>query len=173
MNELPQAQLLTQSLAPTPYTVVIDTREQLHYGFAEPLKCPRGHKLCVQTTRGTLPSGDYSLLGFESCVAVERKSLADLYGTLGKGRARFARELGRLASYAFSCVVVEAEFSSVLGAPPARSRLNPRSVIASILAWQQRYIRTHWLFVPGRECGEAVTIRVLDRWWRDWAATQK
>ena len=56
--------------------VVVDTREQRPYRYPGSL-------------RGTLPSGDYSLLGLESLVAVERKEKADAYASLGRGRARF------------------------------------------------------------------------------------
>ena len=151
----------------TPYTIVIDTREQLGYQFAAPFTGPRKVQLAVQTIVCGLPTGDYSLLGFESQIAIERKSLSDLYSTLGQGRARFTRELERLAAMEFAAVVVEAEWSEILGNPPSRSELNPKTVLCSVVAWQQRYPRIHWWTVPGRSVGEAVTIRLLDRFWRE------
>lgn len=160
-------QPLAIPLTPTPYTVAIDTREQRPYLFTLPLRGLRGRYHNVQTTRLTLLQGDYSLAGLESSVAVERKSVADLFGTLGNGRARFVRELERLASYRFAAIVVESEWSTILASPPARSRLRPTTVFHSVAAWQQRYPNVHWWFVPGREFGEAVTIRLLDRFWRD------
>lgn len=154
------------ALTPSPFTITVDTREQTPYTFASPLRVGR-HTYTVRHATGTLTSGDYSLAGHEHAVAVERKSLADLYGTLGKGRARFVRELERLAAYTFAAVVVEAELSTVMGSPPTRSRLSPVSVVASIVAWQQRHPRIHWWFVPGRAVGEAITARILERYWRE------
>ena len=55
---------------PDNLTVIVDTREQL------PLE------LSMCTIRGTLPTGDYSILGFEEYVVVERKSLPDLIGCM-------------------------------------------------------------------------------------------
>jgi DNA excision repair protein ERCC-4 len=149
--------------------VVIDTREQAAYSFAS-LKadiCDGGGPLVITSRRGTLRSGDYSLRGYERRVAVERKSLADLYGTLGKGRDRFERELRRLAGFQFAAVVVEAELSEILSSPPPRSKLSPKSVYRSILAWQQRYPAVHWWFVPGRAMGETTTFRILERFFKE------
>lgn len=100
--------------------VVIDTREQKPFGF-DGLRCDvadGGGPLTVPTVRGTLKSGDYSLLGYETAVAVERKSLDDLYGTLGQGRERFERELVRLSSYRFAAVVIEGDWRAILGTYP-------------------------------------------------------
>jgi len=55
--------------------VVIDTREQLPYEFEDSI------------TR-TLQTGDYSIFGYEDQVTVERKTKADAYGTIGRGRTR-------------------------------------------------------------------------------------
>jgi ERCC4-type nuclease len=43
--------------------------------------------------------------GFADQIAVERKSLADLFGTLGQGRERFERELVRLSAHQYAAVV--------------------------------------------------------------------
>jgi ERCC4-type nuclease len=161
---------MTPTLIPTPYTVVIDTREQLGYTFAQPLKQGRG-LLAVQTTTAGLQSGDYSLAGFEDRVAIERKSMSDAFGTFGQGRARFVRELERLAAYDFAAVVVEAEWSTIWMQPPARARLKPKSIACSVVAWQMRFPRVHWHFLPGREVAEAFTITILDRFWREQHAT--
>jgi hypothetical protein len=99
-------------------------------------------------------------------VAIERKSLADLYSTLGQGRQRFARELERLNGYEFTAVVVEAEWSVVIGSPPAYSQLLPKTVYRSVIAWQVRYPKVHWWFVPGRDFAEVTTFRLLERYWK-------
>ena len=74
---------------------VIDTREQL------PLELP------LRSITGTLPTGDYSVSGFEDLICVERKSLPDLIGCMTSGRTRFEKELQRMKAYDARCVVVE------------------------------------------------------------------
>ena len=51
--------------------IIIDSREQRPFDFLS----QNGD---IETERGTLDTGDYSVAGLESRVAVERKSLADL-----------------------------------------------------------------------------------------------
>lgn len=152
-----------------PVPVIADTREQQPYEFAG-LKADRrqgGGPLVVEVRRGTLPTGDYSLDGFTAQVAVERKSLNDLYHTLSQGRERFERELARLNEMRTARVIVEAEWSVILGDPPPFSKLVPKTVYRSVLAWMERFPRVHWLPVPGRAFAEVTTLRVLERFLRE------
>jgi len=104
--------------------IAIDTREQKPYGF-DPTR--------VSTVRCALPAGDYSLAGRETVVAIERKSLEDFVSTTIHARARFARELQRMAAYDFACVVVEASLEDVL-AHRYRSAAHPNAVIGAALS---------------------------------------
>jgi len=112
----------SRALAPIAFggVVVIDTREQCPYAFRGLVSDARTgrHPLIVPTVVAGLPSGDYSLQGFESRIAVERKSLADLFNTLGQNRGRFQRELERLAQLNYAAVVIEGDWRSILGAWP-------------------------------------------------------
>ncbi len=150
-----------------PVAVLIDTREQLSYTFAgfHADKKEGGHPLLVETRRVTLKEGDYSLDGYAGRIAVERKSLADFFNTLGQGRERFEAELARLSRLQFAAVVVEAEWSTILYEPPQHSQLNPKTVSRSVIAWQQRHPTVHWWMVPDRRHGEAWTFRILKRFW--------
>lgn len=154
--------------------VVVDTREQLPFSFAG-MHCDGidgGCPLTVPTVRGTLASGDYSLKGFEARVAIERKSLADWYGTLGKGRARFERELERLTQYEFAAVLIEASLTDIATNPPARSELSPKTVYRSMIAWTVRYpIR----FIPCdcRRLAEVTTFRLLERFLKECPSTEE
>jgi ERCC4-type nuclease len=57
--------------------IVIDTREQTPLSFAR-----------LQTVRGTLNTGDYSVAGLEKLFSVERKTVADLVGCCAGRRTR-------------------------------------------------------------------------------------
>lgn len=151
-----------------PFVVVVDGRETLPYRFEGLQSGARdGHaRLDVRWQWGSLKSGDYSILGHEDRVAVERKSVSDLFSTLGHGRERFEREHERLAALDFAAVVVEGTWERILSSPPERSALNVRSVIGTAIAWSQRY-GVHWWAVDGRRAAEVLTFRMLERWWRD------
>jgi len=159
----------TSEIVTSPFTVVIDTREQTPYMFAD-LRCDQregGGPLSVLIARAGLDTGDYSVVGYEKIVAIERKSLADLFHTLGQDRERFERELERLSSYETARVLVEAEWSEILNSPPQHSQLLPKTVWRSVIAWQERYPRIHWLMVPGRAFGEMAVYRILERAWKE------
>ncbi len=104
--------------------VVIDTREQQPYQF-DPAH--------VTTARRALPVGDYSLEGYETAMAIERKSLEDFVGSVIASRERFARELRALAEYDLGCVVVEGSLEDVL-ARRYRSGAHPNSVFGAVLS---------------------------------------
>jgi len=112
------------ALPTEPVPVVIDTREQEPYGF---------DRSRVTPVRRSLPAGDYSLVGHETAIAIERKSLEDFVATSTRGRERFARELRTLAAYDFACVVVEASFDDVV-AHRYRSDAHPNAVFGAILS---------------------------------------
>ena len=131
--------------------VVIDSREQLPYEFEDSI------------TR-TLQTGDYSLFGYEDQITVERKTKADAYGTIGKGRTRFIKELERLREIDYSAIVVEASLSNFVE-PPRFSQLNPKSAINSLLAWSIRY-GVHVYFADNRVMGNLLTLRILERYWK-------
>jgi len=121
----------------------------------------------VKTQSIGLKSGDYSIVGHEDEISIERKSLDDLYGTLTHGRERFERELERLQSMKFSAVVVEASWTVICNRPPEYSRVAPKSIYRSILAYKQRYRLTHWEMCDTRRFAEITTYRILERFWTD------
>lgn len=156
-----------------PRAIVVDTREQLPFSFGglrADVSYGAGNSatLIIELVTGTLAAGDYSLWGFTDQVAIERKSIADLFGTLSQGRDRFVRELERMQdTLQFAAVVVEADWSEILNRPPLYSELPPKIVHRSVLAWQQRYPRVHWWMMPDRRLAEVTTFRILERFWRD------
>lgn len=160
------------AVAVAPFTVVIDTREQLPWAFDTiPADAHQGGAgagyIVVPKVVEALGAGDYSIVGYETRVAVERKSLADCFSTIGQGRDRFERELARLAGMDFAAVIVEEELSTILTNPPAYSQLSPKTITRSVQAWQQRYPRVHWMFLPGRRAGMLWGYRVLERYHKE------
>jgi ERCC4-type nuclease len=81
--------------------IIIDTREQTPWAFPP----------FVQTTVGTLKTGDYALEGDEGGFVIERKSLNDFLCTISTGWPRFSAELNRAAELERFVIVVEGSFS--------------------------------------------------------------
>ena len=157
-----------------PFRIVVDTREQFPYDFSRipPRGKDGGKFLTIPTVRSGLESGDYSIEGFEGRVAIERKSLEDLYSTLGDGRERFEREFERLSTYDFAAVVIEANIQEIWRPEETRgstwrSRLNPKSVEGTIVAWSVRYPRVHWWPMGTRRASEIRTFWALERFWEE------
>ena len=136
---------------------LIDTREELAYALA-----PMGSE------RASLATGDYSVRGLESVVALERKSLPDLISCIGTERARFERELMRLLAFPVRGVIVEASWAD-LETGDWRSRITPAAATGSVLGWMASGIP--FLLCGSREAAQAATVRLLygaaRRRWRE------
>lgn len=139
--------------------IIRDTREKAGYHFFD-------IHPDIRVIEDTLNTGDYSIMGYEDEITIERKSLEDAYNTFGKGRVRFENELNRMKDYKFAAVMIEADWSTILRSPPFRSAMNPKAVYASVLAWVQRY-RVHFFTCPNRAFSERTTYRLLERFWID------
>jgi DNA excision repair protein ERCC-4 len=115
--------------------LIQDSREQLGYGplFKSPY-----------IIEG-LPVGDYSVAGLQDRIAIERKSIEDLVGSLTHGRERFERELSKGRTYQFFAVVVEGSAQSILRGDYGPSRANPAAIWESIAAFTTRYCPFHFL----------------------------
>ena len=127
--------------------IVIDSREQAPFDFSPFPDC--------EAIRGTLATGDYSVYGFASEIAVERKSLDDLIGCLTHDRERFRRELERLRGYSSAMIVVEAPFDS-LRRGMYRSQMNPLAAVESVFCFMQKY-RIPFFFADNRAEGAFAT----------------
>lgn len=172
-----------------PFQIVIDSREKRPFSFdGLRANADLGHRpISVEKVVTGIPSGDYTVrmmvdlgglvvpVDWSHRIAVERKSLADLFGTILDDRDRFEKELARLDQLQFAAVVVEGQLSDVLSYITPGPVKTPHDVRAtrvdrSILAWQQRFPRVHWRFEPGRARAEEVTFRILERAYRNWSA---
>jgi DNA excision repair protein ERCC-4 len=128
-------------------TFVVDSREQQPYSFDPRL---------VQVVRAPLPAGDYSLLGFENRVSIERKSLPDLVATLFHARERFRRELLRMQQLQLGMVVVEANLEDVmLGRYP--NAVHPNALLGAVVAVHVEY-RVPVMFLASRQ----VAVRFVE-----------
>lgn len=139
--------------------ILADSREQRAYAFGGP-------KYDATVERVALPSGDYSLPGFEDRCSIERKELGDLVSCLmGSNRTRFEKELTRLRPYECKAVVVEASMQDVRDGN-YRSEMKPHAVLQSVLTFQVRY-GVPFIWCGSREGAEYVTYWTLAKYARE------
>jgi len=132
--------------------IKIDSREQKPYEFEN-------------SEVGPIPVGDYSLVGLENHIAVERKTLDDLIGCLTAGRDRFERELFKGRSLDYFCLVIECSLSDLANGN-YRSQMGPKSAVQSLLAFSIRY-RLPVFFCENRKYGQRVTESLLCKYARE------
>jgi hypothetical protein len=127
--------------------IVVDTRERYAWKFS--------HQQAT-TTQRALPVGDYgSFVDDELVAVVERKSLADLAGSLTSGR--LAYRLADLAGMPRAALVVEDRYSSVFKLDHVRPAL-----VAEMLAeCQVRWPSVPILFLENRTLAQEWTYRFL------------
>lgn len=108
---------------PSPkYTVVRDTKEQIGWDF--PLS-----DSCAGVVDFKLETGDYSLLGYETIVSIERKrNVAEI--AMNINESRFPRFIERLSKFKYKFIVCEFSLSDVLDWPNGAGL--PRDVVSQI-----------------------------------------
>ncbi|MFH2000494.1 MAG: ERCC4 domain-containing protein [Planctomycetota bacterium] len=104
--------------------LVVDTREQLPFEFRDS---------GIHVVHQALPAGDYSILGYEDQVAVERKTLDDFASTVIRSRERFHRELKRFQEYKAACIVVEGSMGDLLQRK-YKSYAHPQSIFGAMIS---------------------------------------
>ena len=133
--------------------LITDSREQRPYQFE------------TQSEVGALAIGDYSIVGLENYVAIERKTVDDLIGCLTTDRDRFERELHRGRALDYFALVIEATLSDLANGE-YRSKMNPKSAVQSLLAFSIRY-RLPIFFAENRQYAQRVTESLLLKYGRE------
>ena len=139
-------------------TAIADTREQQPWSFSR-----------IQLEPGTLATGDYSLSGpLGSQVAIERKSLPDLVGVVGRDRERFERELVRMMAYPTRAIICEATWAEI-DAGQWRGKVTVPMVRESLASWISRGIPVVMAGTPSRAAflAESILIKVAQHRYRE------
>lgn len=127
--------------------ITVDSHERYGYTFADRQ---------VQVVRGGLAAGDYGLLRHGTLLAtVERKSLADLVGTLTSGRLKY--QLADLAAVPRAAVVVEDRYSGVF----KLDRVRPAVVADGLAECQVAWPTVPIVFCETRKLAQEWTYRFL------------
>jgi hypothetical protein len=113
-------------------TVVIDSAEHMGYRFE------RFTNWFAGSVRKRLKVGDYTVLGLEEEVAVERKTVPDLVNSIIQDRKDFIEKCERLSTFRKKCLVIEGSLSLVK-TPYDETQAHPNAVLGSLLAAQERW----------------------------------
>lgn len=156
-----------------------DTREPCEENdppnaWFQPCIAIKGARVNLETRRTNLDTGDYSLPGLESRVAIERKAAGDLLGTLlgqhkdSNGNAvnnfdRFRAELERARSFDLFAIVIEWDLYQLFEAANGK-RWTPQSVIARLHSIVVDY-RYPVLWAYDRTGAEMAVGELLARVW--------
>jgi ERCC4-type nuclease len=113
--------------------------------------------------RRKLPVGDYSIAGLEGRLAIERKSLQDLFNCCSPygSRGAFVRSCERLSKLEFAALVIEGSITKVLRATEF-SAMHPNAVFGTIQALAVRWGIQPW-FAPTRGLAEEITACLLHK----------
>jgi ERCC4-type nuclease len=86
---------------PDGFVIVVDTREQ--YPLFDPI--PKG----LAVIRDTVKIGDYTIMGLETKVAIERKCESDFFSYIGSERIKTTKKLEAMSNMYFSALVIQVD----------------------------------------------------------------
>ena len=169
----------------TPFSIIVDTRETAPFTFSSlRANSSRSYRpLNIPIVRTCLTTGDYSLVNFSApsplnafrSIVIERKSLADLFGSLagpdGERRKRFKAEHERMqADYILhggqAHVVIEGRYDELDEFYEKNNQRGstPEAVRSTHVRWTGRY-GVLWHFAGSRTEAEKLTFRLLEHFY--------
>ena len=111
------------------------------------------------STRKTLKTGDYSLVGYQRFIAAEYKSLVDLCNWVHPTKTkRFTSQMERLSKLYCKVVVVGGRLGSI----PKQSRMNEDTMIRRVVHGLLLY-GVPIVFTTGRRQATKVILEFLDQ----------
>jgi len=159
---------MAKSKAP-PYTVIKDTREQEGYTFE---RFNGRYTSCEGMVVRKLETGDYSLVGLEDKLCIERKgSISELAINLGKDKRRFMDEIERMKDFPFKFIILEFSLEDVMNFPEGSSIPEEKwdSIVITnkymlkMLIEFQMYDGIHVMFCGNRKNSKLVINSILKR----------
>lgn len=115
------------------FTIIRDTREQDGCGWQF-----RASSNCDGMETAKLDVGDYTLKGLENKIMIERKTIGDLWGTLGREWDRFQRELERAKDHKLKFLIIEGTLGEI-DRGYIYSKVPPENIHAKLISLQVKH----------------------------------
>lgn len=138
------------------FTVIRDTREQKGKGWNF-----KASANCEGVEIIKLDVGDYTVKGMEDILAIERKTIGDLWNTLGtaKNYKRFQKEWERGKNHKFKFLIIEGSLADI-NKGYRWSKVPVANIHAKLLSLQINY-NVHVIFAGRLDIARAYTRRLM------------
>jgi ERCC4-type nuclease len=136
------------------FTIIRDSREKTGCGWKF-----KASANCDGMVVKKLDTGDYSLEGYEDTIMIERKTIPDLWGSLGQWRERFMKEMDRSLEYPIRYLVIEGTLSDI-NKGFRYSKLSAEYILASLISLEVKY-GVHVVFTNKRKDIARTYVRKL------------
>ena len=143
------------------FTIIRDTREKTGKGWNF-----RASADCTKMERKKLDVGDYTIKGMEHIICIERKSIGDLWGTLGNhiNYERFLREWDRAQNHKIKFLVIEGTLKDI-DAGYRWSQVKSEVIHAKLISLQVKH-NVHVIFADRTDKARAYVRRLLNKLFR-------
>jgi len=136
------------------FTIIRDSREKKGCGWSF-----KASANCDGMVIKKLDTGDYSIEGYEDLIMVERKTIPDLWGSLGQWRERFMKEMDRALEFPVRYLIIEGTLSDI-NKGFRYSKLRPEFILASLISLEVKY-GIHVIFTNKRKDIARTYVRKL------------
>ena len=143
------------------FSILCDSREKKPFTFASDRFSSHNNTIVTK-----LDQGDYSLVGYENIVCIERKaSVEEIYSNLSSNepRERFYREMERLSSIKYPFLVLAVDADQIMTGCEF-SKASPIMIMSMLLGICMKY-KINVIFA-GRSA-EFITYKILEKVWKE------
>lgn len=123
----------------TKFSILRDTREQKGCGWQF-----RASANCFGMEEVKLDVGDYTIKGLEDKLMIERKTIGDLWNTLGRDWDRFLREMERAQNHKLKYLIIEGTLADI-NKGYLYSKVPPENIHAKLISLQVKH-NVHVIF---------------------------
>lgn len=143
------------------FTIIRDSREKKGKGWSF-----RASSNCRGMRVEKLDVGDYTVRGLEDTLVIERKTIGDLWNTLGRqdNYQRFLREWERAASHKIKYLVIEGNLSQIDNGY-RYSKVPSNNIHAKLISLQVKH-NVHVIFAGDSKRAQKYSRRLMSKIYR-------
>lgn len=133
--------------------IKIDTREKLAWDFSS-------FEDCEGQINEKLPTGDYTIIGYEDIIIIDRKkSVSELYSNLRGDYKRFKKELSRMTSFKMAYFLLEFSLEDIFNYK-FFNKCSSKSILEQIDTIEKKY-NVKFIFSSGRDEAQEIAMELF------------